>query len=106
MKEERGMIKWAPFSSVINADILIREIEKDKDKIKKPDLAEDKYIDIENDILYSYNNDEYINIEYYKNGKIYKTKEKVIKIDSFSKYIILSNKTKLYFSIIINTTLT
>ena len=70
MREERGMIKWAPFSSVVNADILINEIENEKSKIPKPIIEEDKYYEIENDILYSLNNNEYISIEYFKNGKI------------------------------------
>ena len=103
MDEERGMIKWAPFASVIDSNILVNEILEEKEKINKPILTDDRYINIEDDILYSYKNNEYINIEYFKNGKICKIKEKVYKIDTFSKQIILSNKTKLNFNIIINT---
>ena len=105
MNEERGMIKWAPFASVIDSNILVNEILEEKSKISKPILSEDKYKLVEDDILYSYMNNEYINIEYYKSGKIYKIKEKVCKIDTFSKMITLSNKTKLNFSIIINTSI-
>ena len=103
MDEERGMIKWAPFASVIDSSILVNEILEEKSKINKPTLTDEKYSSIEEDILYSFKNNEYINIEYFKNGKIYKIKEKVSKIDTFSKCIILSNKTKLNFNIITNT---
>ena len=103
MDEERGMIKWAPFASVVDSKTLVNEILEEKSKIKKPILSEDKFESIEEDILYSYKNEEYINIEYFKNGKIYKIKEKVLKINTFSKELILSNNTKLNFSNITNT---
>ena len=31
--QDRGMIKWMPFNSVINSKYLVSEIEKEKSKI-------------------------------------------------------------------------
>ena len=36
---DRGIIKWAPFSSVINGNILLKEIHEEKSRIIKPTLS-------------------------------------------------------------------
>ena len=56
---DRGMIKWAPFSAVVPGTYLVREIELEKHRIKKPCLDEDKVTEIEKSILEAYNNHDY-----------------------------------------------
>ena len=100
--EDRGMIKWAPFASVVDPNYLVNNISEKKDKIEKPIFTEEILNEFEELIKYSLETNEIINIEYYKNGKIYKIKESVIKIDALSKNIYLTNNIKLHFNNIVN----
>lgn len=100
--EDRGMIKWAPFASVVDPNYLVNNICEKKNKIEKPIFTEEILNEFEELIKYSLETKEIINIEYYKNGKIYKIKESVIKIDALSKNIYLTNNIKLHFNNIVN----
>lgn len=100
--EDRGMIKWAPFASVVDPNYLVNNICEKKNKIEKPIFTEEILNEFEELIKYSLETNEIINIEYYKNGKIYKIKESVIKIDALSKNIYLTNDIKLHFNNIVN----
>ena len=100
--EDRGMIKWAPFASVVDPNYLLNNICEKKNKIEKPIFTEEILNEFEELIKYSLETKEIINIEYYKNGKIYKIKESVIKIDALSKNIYLTNNIKLHFNNIVN----
>ena len=100
--EDRGMIKWAPFASVVDPNYLVNNICEKKNKIEKPIFTEEILNEFEELIKYSLETKEIINIEYYKNGKIYKIKESVIKIDALSKNIYLTNDIKLHFNNIVN----
>ena len=48
---DRGIIKWAPFSSVINGNILLKEIHEEKSRIIKPTLSEEQIQELEDKIL-------------------------------------------------------
>lgn len=100
--EDRGMIKWAPFASVVDPNYLVNNICEKKNKIEKPIFTEEILNEFEELIKYSLETKEIINIEYYKNGKIYKIKESVIKINALSKNIYLTNNIKLHFNNIVN----
>ena len=100
--EDRGMIKWAPFASVVDPNYLVNNICEKKNKMEKPIFTEEILNEFEELIKYSLETKEIINIEYYKNGKIYKIKESVIKIDALSKNIYLTNNIKLHFNNIVN----
>lgn len=100
--EDRGMIKWAPFASVVDPNYLVNNICEKKNKIEKPIFTEEILNEFEELIKYSLETKEIINIEYYKSGKIYKIKESVIKIDALSKNIYLTNNIKLHFNNIVN----
>ena len=53
MNKDRGMIKWAPFNSLINSQYLINSLVFEKTKINKPTISEEeqKIIDEEEIIL-------------------------------------------------------
>lgn len=100
--EERGMIKWAPFASVVDPNYLVNNICDKKNRIQKPIFTEETLYEFEELIKYSLETNETLNIEHYKNGKVYKIKESVIKIDTLSKNIYLTNNIKLHFNNIVN----
>ena len=101
--EERGMIKWLPFASVVNPNELVNNIMKEKNKISKPILSEDELKEIENSILTSFECKNTIEIYYYKNGYIYKEEGIIKQIDIQKKLILLSNNIKITFNTIIKT---
>lgn len=94
---DRGMIKWAPFSSVINSKYLIKEIEKEKTKINKPILSDDEILNIEKLIKESFYNRIPIYLKIYQNGYIKEIKGTILKIDSPNNRIILNNNLTIHF---------
>ncbi len=91
---DRGIIKWAPFSSVINGNILLKEIHEEKSRIIKPTLSEDK-------ILEKYNNKTLVTIFFYKSEHIYILKGIISKINTATKEITVNNQKVIFFSNII-----
>ena len=59
---DRGMIKWEPFNSVIPSSKVIKDVMKEKNKIKKPILSEDQLKIIEQKLIESFNSCEETNI--------------------------------------------
>jgi len=99
---DRGMIKWAPFSAVIPGTSLVREIELKRQRIKKPCLDEDKVMEIEKDILEAYNNQDNVKLKIYRDGRLYVKEGKIIHLDGISKIIVMSGNYKVFFSQIID----
>lgn len=99
--QDRGMIKWAPFNSVVNSRYLVSEIEKEKSKIVKPTLSEEQIEEIENNILESLINQTPLLFKIYQGGFIKEVDGTVIKIDTIKKKITLDNHKYLYFREII-----
>ena len=99
---DRGMVKWLPFNSIINGELVIKEIEKEKSKINKPELSNEQLINIENTILESKINEIPLLFKIYKSGFIKEIKGMVINIDINNKKIFLDNHTFLYFKEIIS----
>ena len=97
---DRGMIKWAPFNSVVNGKKIIYEILDDKSKIKKPILSDEQIDNLEKKLLLHFYDHEEVKIDYFYNGKIYPLKGNIKKIDSIYHKIYLNNLI-LYFDQII-----
>lgn len=93
----RGMVKWAPFNSVINSNSVINKLKQEAKKIKKPILSEEQITIMENIIIESFNDASEVVIHYYKNEYDNVIIGKIIKIDPISKYITINDK-KLYFN--------
>ena len=97
--EDRGMMKWNAFHSVLSED----EVKQSIDgyfKDEKPDLSEDQIEEIENTILYAYNSKEVVKLTIFENSKII-TKEGIItKLDPMHKSIYLDKKIILFSNII------
>ena len=60
------MNSWMPFNAVCDGTSLVDMIEKEKSRFKKPTLSEEQLEDIQDKIITAYNNEEVINIKYYK----------------------------------------
>ena len=97
---DRKMIKWEAFNSVIYSSKIIKDVVKEKQKIKKPILSEEQLELINNQILEYYQTKEQVQITYYENGYINKISEYIKKIDSVNKKVYLTNRC-IYFNQII-----
>lgn len=94
---ERGMIKWAPFNSVINGEQVKKELKEKQDSIIKPTLSDEQLLELENIIKECLENGDEVIIEYYKNHHLEVIEGKITKIIPASKKIIINNQTSLYF---------
>lgn len=98
---DRGMIKWAPFASVINGPILLKELKEEKSKIKKPVLSEEQIEDMETTIIETYTSKDLVEIIFYQEEHFHKITGFITKIEATSKKIIINNTKSLFFSNII-----
>ena len=98
--QNRNESMWAPFSSVINGKIIIKNILDEKNKIDKPILSEDQTNDLNEKIFEAYTNHMKINIYVYNNFKINKLTGFVNNIN-IPKKSITFNKSYVYFNQII-----
>ncbi len=84
---DRGMKKWAPFSSLIEQSLCLEKMRYEKNKIEKPKIAREEAEKI-NRILASYHGQE-LTIKYYYNGYIYKIKTTIVSINKNAKTLSL-----------------
>jgi hypothetical protein len=102
MNKDRGIIKWAPFSSLPIQNKMIKNLIYEKNKIKKPILSEEQIKEIENIIIEAFYEQANIKIEYFKNGYLQDTIAKINNIDYTFKKIYLNNQKIIFFNQIIN----
>ncbi len=99
---DRGIVKWAPFNSVINGNQLLDEINYERNRISKPVLSEEQIADLEENIITAYSERSIINLYFYKNGCINIINGQITKLDPVNKIITINNKTRIYFNNIID----
>ena len=97
---DRGMIKWAPFNSVVNSKEMTNELIKERQKVNIPELSDDNYHDIEDTIVKAYFTKAAVTITYFENGYLYTITDKIKKIDQIYKLIYLNTKKLLFKQII------
>lgn len=85
---DRGIKKWAPYKSLIEQDFTLKEQKEKEQKIEKPKISAEFAEEI-NEILVNYQGEE-LEIKYYKNGKIFTLRDKIKKINSYERSIIIS----------------
>ena len=100
MSNDRGMIKWAPFNSVINSNQIIKELIKEREKISQPIISNEDTKNIEDAIINAYYTKSKVKIIYYENGYLLNIISKIKKIDQIYKMIYLDNKRLLFKQII------
>ena len=97
---DRGMKKWAPFSSLIEQATCLEQMKYQRNKIEKPILTEDQIEKI-NFVLQSYKKGEMVKIKFYHDGYLYEISTTIKRIDLENRQLILENG-KLEFSSIID----
>lgn len=89
--EDRGMMKWAPFYSVLSESEINTTVEN-KEIYSKPDLSEEQIMELENIIIEAYNHKSLIELTIYDNKKFIKSQGIITKLDSIHKAIYLNKK--------------
>lgn len=85
---DRGMKKWAPFSSLIEQATCLEEMKYQRNKIDKPVLTPDQIEKIEN-ALQSYKKGQIIKIKFYHDGYLYFVDTKILRIDLENRRLVL-----------------
>ena len=98
---DRSKAKWAPFNSVAPGAEMVKDVLKRKNVVKMPILSEDQINDLENKLIYSYNNQVKISIKYFRAGRYYLREGIVANIDVLGRKIALNDEYNLFFSQII-----
>ncbi len=94
-KLERGMVKWAPYKSLVEQATYLAKMRNEKNKVDKPRISSDQADDI-NRILTEYSG-ERVYAKYWKNGYIYEVYGQIDKIETYERYIVV-DETRIYLS--------
>ena len=93
--------KWNPFNAVAPGGMMVKDIMSEKEKIEKPILSEDQMMNLQEKIVESYNNQEFIKIKYFNGGRMYFTEGIIVKIDADAHKIVLNSGFAVFFSQIV-----
>ena len=97
--EDRGMMKWAPFYSVLSEKEVNATV-NNKDVYSKPELSEDQVAEFENTIMDAYSNNKEVEIKIYENHGLIVKQGFINKLDPIHKAIYLNKKMILFSNII------
>ena len=97
---DRGMKKWAPFSSLIEQATCLEEMKYQRNKIDKPILTDDQKDKI-NYVLQTYKKGQEVKIKFFNDGYLYFINTQIKRIDLENRRLILEHG-KLDFSNIID----
>ena len=97
---DRGMKKWAPFSSLIEQATCLEQMRYERNKIEKPILSDDQKEKIEY-VLQSYRKGQTVKIKFYNDGYLYTIETQIKRIDLENRALILTQG-KLKFENIID----
>ncbi len=84
---DRGMMKWAPYRSLVEQSEFLNQMRYEKNKKTRPTLTEDRMEEI-NRVLQNYQG-EIVGITYYSDGYTYLIKTKIKRIDIENQLLIL-----------------
>ena len=85
---DRGMKKWAPFSSLIEQATCLEEMKYQRNKISRPILTEDQKDKI-NFALQSYKKGQIVTIKFFHDGYLYEIDTSIKRIDLENRKLIL-----------------
>ena len=86
---DRGMKKWAPFSSLIEQSTMLNEMFYEKHKSEKPSISYERAAKI-NSILSNYHKQE-LRIKYFYDGYIYEIVTALKRVDTLNKKLIFED---------------
>ena len=84
---DRGMMKWAPYKSLVEQSEFLEQMRYEKNKKGRPTISEDRAEEI-NRVLSNYKG-EIVSITYYSDGYTYLLKTKIKRIDIENQQLIL-----------------
>ena len=84
---DRGMMKWAPYRSLVEQSEFLNQMRYEKNKKVRPTLTEDRMEEI-NRVLQNYQG-EVVGITYYSDGSTYLIKTKIKRIDIENQQLVL-----------------
>ena len=87
---DRGIKKWAPYKTLSEQDFNMSKQKEKEEKQEKPKISADFAEEI-NEILVNYQGEE-LTIKYYRNGKILEVVDRIKKIDTFEKKLVLCSR--------------
>ena len=87
---DRGMKKWAPFSSLIEQATCLEQMRYERNKIEKPVLTDDQMEKI-NYVLQTYKRGQTVKIKFYNDGYLYQIETQIKRIDLENRCLILTN---------------
>ena len=90
--------KWNPFNAVAPGGYMVKEVMKEKDKVEMPILSDDQKMAIQERLFEAFNNQEIVNITYFKAGNIYNIEGIIEKIDQNTRKIVINNDISVFFS--------
>ena len=87
---DRGIKKWAPYKTLSEQDFNMSKQKEKEEKIEKPIISVEFAEEI-NEILVNYHG-ELLTIGYYRNGAILEVADRIKKIDTFEKKLVLCSR--------------
>ena len=87
---DRGIKKWAPYKTLSEQDFNMSKQKEKEQKVEKPTISAEFAEEI-NEVLVNYHG-EVLNIKYYRNGNIYQVNDRIKKIDTFEKKLVLCTR--------------
>lgn len=87
---DRGMKKWAPYSSLIEQATCLEEMKYQRNKIARPILTEDQKEKI-NYVLQSYQEGQIVRIKFFNDGYLYYINTTIKRIDLENRKLILEH---------------
>lgn len=88
----RGKNKWMPFSSIPSQYEMLQKHIESQNQVDAPILSEDQLEMMNNTIQLKIYNNEFANVEYWKNGYFYQHTAYIKEIDTLKQKLILSNQ--------------
>lgn len=89
--EDRGMMKWAAFHSVISEDEINTYINKNTKNIK-PEFSEDQIMELENLIVEAYNSNSMVTLTIFGKYRNSFVTGIITKLDSINKLVFVDKK--------------
>ena len=99
MNEDRGMMKWAPYKSLIEQSTVLARMRYEKGKRPRPLISSDRARAI-NDILVEYEGED-VDCEYYEDGYRHHVFGAILEISKMFHYLIIGEK-KIEFRDVLN----
>ena len=93
---DRGMKKWNAYRSLPEHNPVIQKTIDNQYRVSKPMISSEE-AEIINEILLTYQGEE-LDIEYYRNERIHTINNVKVKIDPYSRVLILEDRSKIKFN--------